>query len=714
MQRIFVSFRKEDDRATREQLYARLSPEFGEEQVFKSGESIPPGTDYVRILWAQARACPVMLVLIGQGWIGAAEPDGSRSIDQVNDWVRLEIRTAFESGNRVIPVLLGDDVMLPAPAQLPPDIAALGTLQALRVAHSAVNSGLDQLVGVLHAVLPRLAQPGGPEGTQPPAPPAAPGPHHEVRAHDVGVGVVTGTVHGPVIGGNAQGPVIGRDARGPVVGGDFHQTNVKKGGVGAAAVFATVLATLGRPFNKAADWAGDHRLIASIGAAVVFAGAGTGIAVAVNSGNTPSANAPVSAGIVGLAATTPAASTPAAAPSPSPSPTPTLTSGTSLSSVSTISQSGNAWADGSVLMVQEVAQLASPGSGANNDYQLQSYSIATGQQLAGFTPDGFDQGTVCIDDLVRSAQNADVLLAEKTDEVPAQGLTPASYSVDLMGIDARTGDKLWDATLPVVGTNETDFCNRTDPPDFLSYTADGKYALDIETGTTYLVNLANGAVTPEPAATQVLGRWLAEPSTAQVPGEGYPVTVAIVDPSTGATVHTVADDDTGLSGDAQGGDDGAPGLGNGGYGMGVDLGGAVDLVTGSRVNALYGGLVAYSLPSFHRIWSVASAAYDALVYDPTDPGIAVAYDGQSTITGVDVKSGRALWTVTADSYYCGVTNGHVYVVANGQVAELDETTGKQIGYDANYSGCPLILNGVIDKVSSDQSTMTYTNDFIIG
>lgn len=715
IQRIFVSFRKEDDRATREQLYSRLSSEYGREQIFKSGESIQPGTDYVRILPAQARACPVMLVLIGEGWLRAHETDGTRSIDREHDWVRLEIRTALEAGNRVIPVLLGDDTLLPSPTHLPSDVAALGSLQALRISHSAVEAGLDQLVSVLNAALPRLARP-IPETA---APPAASRPHYEMRAHEVGIGIVTGTVHGPVIGGDARSPVVGRDAHGPVVGGDFHQTNVKKGSGGIPVGFAAVLATIGKPFAKATDWAGDHRAIASVSAAVVLAGAGTGIVVAIKGGSTPTA--PASSSRVGvMAATVAVTSAPA-----SPAPVPTLTSGAALSSVETDSSSGDVWADGNVLVIKELAVQASPAAvvdGTSNQYTIQTYSIATGQQLATFTPDGLNQGSACIDGLVRSTQGSDVLLVEQTDVVPAQGLTPSTASVDLMGIDAGSGNRLWNASLPVLpGTsNQSNFCSRTDPPAFLTYTADGKFALDPETGTTYLVNLSTGAVSQEPSNTEVLGRWLVKPSAATVSGEGYPVNAAIVDPSSGATITTITDSGTGVTGDIQGGDAGMAGPGEG---LGVDAGGSLDLVVGSRLtNNEYGYTAAYSLPSFQRIWAVPNGSihestYGDLAFDPTEPGIAIGFSGPSPgndIVGIDVKTGATLWTVSTASYYCGTTNGHVYAIANNQLVELDEATGKQISYDAAVSNCPLVLKGVIDEVTSASSGSAYANDFITG
>jgi len=104
----------------------------------------------------QAAACEVMLVLIGPRWTDAADSSGARLLDREDDWVRREIATSFQSGNRVIPVLLGEATMLPGVAKLPEDIARLGRLQFLRIADSHAEAGLESLVTALTVLLPGL------------------------------------------------------------------------------------------------------------------------------------------------------------------------------------------------------------------------------------------------------------------------------------------------------------------------------------------------------------------------------------------------------------------------------------------------------------------------------------------------------------------------------------------------------------------------------
>ena len=160
MPRIFLSFRKTDSRWMRERLYKALAGSFGADEIFKAGESIPPGADFAEILRHQAAECELMIVLIGPTWLDGPGSGsgyiGGRLIDRPGDWVRTEIATAMQAGNRIVPVLVGDGTMLPAASQLPADIASLAGLQFLRVSESHLDSELERLHAAVSALLPDL------------------------------------------------------------------------------------------------------------------------------------------------------------------------------------------------------------------------------------------------------------------------------------------------------------------------------------------------------------------------------------------------------------------------------------------------------------------------------------------------------------------------------------------------------------------------------
>lgn len=158
MSTIFISFRKTDARWLRERVHQTLTGRFGADRVFQSGESITPGTAFPDALLRQAAECRIMLVLIGPGWLFAADETGQQQLlHRDQDWVRREIRTAMTSGNLVIPVLLGDATMLPAATQLPADIAGLATLQFLRIPDTQPQPALEEMASKLAGILPGLA-----------------------------------------------------------------------------------------------------------------------------------------------------------------------------------------------------------------------------------------------------------------------------------------------------------------------------------------------------------------------------------------------------------------------------------------------------------------------------------------------------------------------------------------------------------------------------
>lgn len=192
MPRIFLSFRKRDSRWMRNRVYRALSDRLGADEIFKSGQSIPPGADFAGILRQQAAECELMCVLIGPGWIDARGEDGVRLLDRAHDWVRLEIATALRAGNRVVPVLLGDATMLPDAPALPAEIAELAHLQFLRVPETHLPDGLTHLGDSVTALLSETetgtdtgsaAEPG--HGT---APAADPEPSMTMTAHVSGGG----------------------------------------------------------------------------------------------------------------------------------------------------------------------------------------------------------------------------------------------------------------------------------------------------------------------------------------------------------------------------------------------------------------------------------------------------------------------------------------------------------------------------------------------
>jgi O-acetyl-ADP-ribose deacetylase (regulator of RNase III) len=143
---VFVNYRVREQPGYATLLHYAIAEEFGGEQVFFASRSIAAGEDFVREIFASLRRCQVLLALIGPNWLDYLG-------DSDDDWVQRELREAFSSGVRVIPVLL-EGAALPAEHELPAGITALARCQSLRLRHYSIEGDLGQLFSELRRVAP--------------------------------------------------------------------------------------------------------------------------------------------------------------------------------------------------------------------------------------------------------------------------------------------------------------------------------------------------------------------------------------------------------------------------------------------------------------------------------------------------------------------------------------------------------------------------------
>jgi fructose transport system substrate-binding protein len=165
--RIFVSYRREDSRHMAGRLFDRLAERFGDGNIFMDVDSIEPGVDFGEAIERAIRGCDVLLALIGRDWVGATDERGRRRLDDPDDLVVLEVRSALDRDLRVIPVLI-DGAASPRRTDLPDGIAALARRNAVRLDHDTFRSDIGPLLRALDAA-PRSARtvdapPGRPPG----------------------------------------------------------------------------------------------------------------------------------------------------------------------------------------------------------------------------------------------------------------------------------------------------------------------------------------------------------------------------------------------------------------------------------------------------------------------------------------------------------------------------------------------------------------------
>ncbi len=149
MSQIFVSYRRHDDAYAAAGIAAGLVARFGADGVFMDTRSMVAGTVYPKAIRKALGRCDVLVAVIGPAWLGLANGSGRR-IDDPADWVRIELRTAFERGIPVVPTLL-DGAVLPGVHDLPDDIRGLALSQFWHVRGTSFEADVDALAAQLGA-----------------------------------------------------------------------------------------------------------------------------------------------------------------------------------------------------------------------------------------------------------------------------------------------------------------------------------------------------------------------------------------------------------------------------------------------------------------------------------------------------------------------------------------------------------------------------------
>ncbi len=142
---IFISYRREDAAGHAGRIYDRLVQRFGEAQVFLDFNAIPGATDFTEEIRDALGRANVVLIVIGPRWLTEVGDRGRPRLQEQNDIVRAEVRTALESKVAVIPVLVGGAKMPPR-EQLPADLSDLHALNAVEILDSRFAGDVDNLI----------------------------------------------------------------------------------------------------------------------------------------------------------------------------------------------------------------------------------------------------------------------------------------------------------------------------------------------------------------------------------------------------------------------------------------------------------------------------------------------------------------------------------------------------------------------------------------
>jgi hypothetical protein len=125
---------------------------FGEESVFMDVAGIAPGHDFRKAIDKSVANCGALLAVIGPLWASDASGDGTRRLDDANDFVRLEIASALTRDIALIPVLVRDAKM-PAAQELPPDLRELVFRNAVELSHASWRRDVVVLIDALRRIV---------------------------------------------------------------------------------------------------------------------------------------------------------------------------------------------------------------------------------------------------------------------------------------------------------------------------------------------------------------------------------------------------------------------------------------------------------------------------------------------------------------------------------------------------------------------------------
>jgi hypothetical protein len=132
--KIFINYRRDDERAQAARIHDRLAIEFGKSNVFMDVDKLLAGQRFDKELQKALVECDVFLAVIGQRWMSLLE---ARAKSGERDFVREEIVAALKRGITLIRVVI-EGTPLPRADALPSDVHDLILHHKHNVTHGSV------------------------------------------------------------------------------------------------------------------------------------------------------------------------------------------------------------------------------------------------------------------------------------------------------------------------------------------------------------------------------------------------------------------------------------------------------------------------------------------------------------------------------------------------------------------------------------------------
>ena len=149
--KVFLSYRRGPGQHAVGRIYDTLVSHLGEKNVFMDTDSIKPGQSFPEEISRSISSCDYFLAIISEGWLGYDPTTEKRRIDDLNDWVRIEVETALQSSKtNLIPILIGPS-SFPKKEELPISIREILRSNTLKIrVDPDFSSDVSKLIEVIY------------------------------------------------------------------------------------------------------------------------------------------------------------------------------------------------------------------------------------------------------------------------------------------------------------------------------------------------------------------------------------------------------------------------------------------------------------------------------------------------------------------------------------------------------------------------------------
>lgn len=147
--KIFINYRQKVSLMHAGRLRDNLVTHFGAAAIFHDKSSLTGGSNWKVDIDKSINSCSVLIAVIGRGWLDQLNPDGSRRIDDPDDYVAMEIATAMKRGVQVVPVLV-DNAKRIHSSDLPERLVSFADIEPVVIEDKDWNSDINKLIHAIY------------------------------------------------------------------------------------------------------------------------------------------------------------------------------------------------------------------------------------------------------------------------------------------------------------------------------------------------------------------------------------------------------------------------------------------------------------------------------------------------------------------------------------------------------------------------------------